>query len=103
VVGWPRQADFLRAKYDAVPLWKRKPAAAWRGRTQDPEHPWRDELRYGSCIFGAANQPAIVRRRRQCSGDPSRCGLPIAPPSSVTILSLVPAFASRSYNCLKTS
>ena len=46
VVGWPRQANFLRAKYDAVPLWQRRPTAAWRGRMQDPEHPWRDELRW---------------------------------------------------------
>jgi hypothetical protein len=60
VVGWPRQADFLRAKYNGTPLWRRQPAAAWRGRTQDPEHPWRDELRWvkafqiggGSCAAG---------------------------------------------------
>ena len=47
VVGWRQQADFLKAKYGGVPLWKRKPGVAWRGRTQDPEHPDRDALRWG--------------------------------------------------------
>jgi len=45
VVGWPQQADFLKAKYAGIPLAARKPGVAWRGRTQDPEHPWRDQLR----------------------------------------------------------
>ena len=58
VVGWRQQADFLKAKYGGVPLWKRKRGVAWRGRTQDPEHPKRDQLRRAALQSAAPNAHA---------------------------------------------
>ena len=46
--GWEQQFDFLSTKWADVPQAQRRPQAMWRGRTEDPDFPKRDELRRAS-------------------------------------------------------
>ena len=43
--GWEQQLEFLSRKWASTPVAARQAQAMWRGRTEDPDFPKRDELR----------------------------------------------------------
>lgn len=63
--GWEQQFGFLSTKWADVPVLQRVPQAMWRGRTEDPDFPKRDELR--SAPAATADATATVSMPPACA------------------------------------